>query len=441
MGDYEWLGLAIVVGLVGLIAAMVRASRVPPAVKTLILAALALRVIGAVLRHGVLYYVYGGVGDAAAYYGRGLAYADQFREFDFSAFTASEEWQGGKWWGTQFVSFPSGLVLTFIGPTMRGEFIVFALLAFIGLVGFGAGFRRSFPNVPVTDYLRWIWLFPSLWFWPSSVGKDALILMGLGISVAGYVGPAQRIRWPILAIGLAVVFAVRPQVAAVTVVSLILAHWASTVGDWRPQKVMEALLILTAGMATVALAMRQLGADGFDAEGVGEYIANNSGRGDEGGSAIDEVGPGFSGIPIGLVNILFRPFPWEATNVMMLFSSAEIWGFWVLAWMRRKAIWPVLRDWRSNRLTRVAIPFVLIYSTLLGMLIANQGIIARQRIFVFPFLFVLFAAATVHKPRPQTPTGAAVRGRRIARPPQSPAPGSSQVAGNPRVTSPRRAPS
>ena len=99
--------------------------------------------------------------------------------------------------------------------------------------------------------------------------------------------------------------------------------------------------------------------------------------------------------PMALVNILFRPFPWEARNIQLAISSAEIWGFWALAWWRRRQIVASIKNWRVSKLVRVAIPFIIIYSVLLGLLIANMGIIARQRIFLFPFLFLLFEAVPV----------------------------------------------
>ncbi len=65
---------------------------------------------------------------------------------------------------------------------------------------------------------------------------------------------------------------------------------------------------------------------------------------------------------------------------------------WVIVWFRRKSLWQSLRHFRSDRLLRVAVPFILVYSITLGMIIANLGIIARQRVFLFPFFFILVEA-------------------------------------------------
>ena len=51
-----------------------------------------------------------------------------------------------------------------------------------------------------------------------------------------------------------------------------------------------------------------------------------------------------------------------------------------------------LRNWRSHPVLRVGLPFIVLYSISLGMLVVNLGIIARQRVFLFPFLFYFLEA-------------------------------------------------
>ena len=385
--------LAFMLGVAGLVAL----SRLPAALKLLIYTALALRVVGSWLRYTILFEFYGGSGDARGYYARGLEYADRFVQLDFSPFFDPSLWFRGQWWGTSFVSFPSGIVLGLIGPSFRGEFLAFSLLAFLGLVGFAVAFRRAYPAVPLSRYARWIWLLPSLWYWPSSVGKEAIVLMGLGLAVAGFIGRKERTNWPLLVVGMFFVFAIRPQVAAVVMFSFVLAHWLSLASRWTVAKAVQGLLILGVGLGGIWLSMQYLGVGGFDTEGVQSYMENQSGQTAKGGSQIEGVGIGLGGVPIALVNILSRPFPWEAHNPMALVSALEILAFWLIVWFRRRNLVIALRRWRSDRFLRLAVPFILVYAITLGMIIANLGIVARQRIFLFPFLFLLLEAAPALK--------------------------------------------
>jgi hypothetical protein len=157
--------------------------------------------------------------------------------------------------------------------------------------------------------------------------------------------------------------------------------------------VVQGALLFAAGMTGIWLAMQKMGVGGFDVEGVQSYLEDTAGRGAGGGSAIDEVGVGLAGVPLAVINILARPFLWEARSLMVLITSLEITLFWVIAWYRRDALLRSLRYWHTDRLLRVAIPFIVVYSLTLGMVIANLAIITRQRIFLFPFLFLLLEAA------------------------------------------------
>lgn len=381
-----WIGLAMVLALVFLVGGLVAASRLPKTVKLLVWLALGLRVAGAIARFQVLQLFYGS-GDATGYFGTGWRFAESFRRLDFAPLT-----QGRDWYGTEFVRSVSGAILVFLGPSMFAEFVVFSLLAFVGLVGFAVAFRRSYPTAQMSRYLLWIWVFPSLWFWPSSIGKEALILMGLGIAVMGFVGRGMRINWPLFIMGLVLMFAVRPQVMAVFLVAVIVSQWLSFEGRWTGTKLIQGAFLLVVGLIGVSYAMRSVGIEDFDVEGVQGYVEGDKSREITRGTSVDAVSPGLKGVPMAVVNVLFRPVPWEATNPLVLLSSLEVLSLWAIVYLRRKNLANSLRNWRSDRMLRLAIVFVLVYSAGLGMMMVNIGIIARQRIFLFPFLFLLLEA-------------------------------------------------
>jgi hypothetical protein len=149
---------------------------------------------------------------------------------------------------------------------------------------------------------------------------------------------------------------------------------------------------MVAGLAGIYVALQFTGIDGFDSEGVQSYLEDNKGRSVGGGSQMEAASVGLAGIPAALGTILFRPFLWEVRNAMVLITALEIMGFWAIVLYRRRTFLTALRYWRHDRLLRVAIPFILVYSVTLGMVMGNMAIIARQRIFLFPFLFLLVEA-------------------------------------------------
>lgn len=387
----DQVGLFAVLALMLATGALAGASRLPRTLKLLICLALVLRVIGSLARYLVLFHLYRGLGDAVTYYQYGVEYAQRFAAHDFSMFWDSSQWRSK--WGTQFVNFPSGMVVSVIGQTMLGEFVVFSLLAFSGLVAFTVAFRRSYPEVGAARYARWIWLCPSLWFWPSSVGKESLMLFGFGFAVLGFVGRQGRLRWLPMLIGLFVVYSIRPQVAALFVLSGTMARWLSPRVPWSMTRIAQGVVIAVVGLGGVWYSLRSTGVGSFDADGVQSYMMNDPSRRVGGHSSIDALPLSPFGASMALVNVLLRPFPWETRNPMMLLSCLEIYVVWGLAWWRRRQLATVLANWRNDRLLTLALLVILLYSITLGLMLTNLGIISRQRIFLFPFLFLLLEAA------------------------------------------------
>ncbi|HYR08012.1 MAG TPA: hypothetical protein VEQ60_09595, partial [Longimicrobium sp.] len=144
------------------------------------------------------------------------------------------------------------------------------------------------------------------------------------------------------------------------------------------------------------------------AEGAGEYLEVRAERAEAGRSAIEGTDVGIAALPKAIVNTLFRPFPWEARSITALASAVEICLLWGVALYRWRRLAAGVVAWRRTRMTAMGLPFVLLYAATFGMVIVNLGIIARQRIFVFPFLFAMLEGypAPARNPRP-----AAGRGR------------------------------
>ena len=84
-------------------------------------------------------------------------------------------------------SFPAesqriGLVLYLITGTSRwAGSIVFAWLAFGGRLLMWRALRRAVPEADHKRYLMLLLFFPSLVYWPASIGKEALMILALGV--------------------------------------------------------------------------------------------------------------------------------------------------------------------------------------------------------------------------------------------------------------------
>ena len=404
------LAIGFVIAITLLAGAVVSLSRLPRGVKLLVYTALALRYLGAFARQAI-------AADARIYFWWGERYAEYFSRLDFSPLFDPLLWRGASWTGTNFMGYPPGFVITLIGPSWLGTFFAFGLLSFVGLAAYALAYRRSFPGVPYIAYWAWIFLLPSLWFWPSSIGKESMMLIGLGIATLGFAGKRGRPNWLVVGAGLALVFFIRPQVAAVFLFAVTLSYWLHF-NTWSPGKVLQGIVILAVGLAAVWFTMAATLGGEVDLASVEGYVDRNAGLNTYGGSSVEGVGASPAGIPFAVMNVLFRPFIWEAHSVAALVSALEVLLIWGLAWFRRKELRAALKVWRRDRMLRFAIPFVVLYVVALGMNLSNLGLIARQRVLVFPLLFMIVEAGVFYRRQQMIP--ARPLSRRARRRPEVP---------------------
>lgn len=393
MLDYNLINFVVIAAVLlcaGVVFALRGGQPFPP---RLIILAIGLRVVGSFVRYEVLMRAYNGVADSVVYYSRGLDFAERLRNLDLSVLGFAQWFGDGKWWGTQFVENISGLVLTLIGPTMRGEFLVFSMIGFAGLYLAARALLEMSPRPVVARYATWIWLWPSLWFWPSSVGKEAIIIFATGLFFFGYVGRAGRIRWGFYVAGTLLAFAIRPHYAAFLIMATGMAHW---LGSWKgstPKQLSElAIVVLIAVLALYGMTAL-FGIERADFEGMQEFLIVRGQGTLTGGSNLGGLPSGVSGAPKAFINIWMRPFPWEVHNLTSLVTTLELMALWVLIWRQRRSVLSTFKHWRNHHVWRFATIAVIGYTLLIGYTFGNLGIIARQRTPMFIFLFMILVAA------------------------------------------------
>lgn len=343
------------------------------------------RLLGSTLRVEVAERVYNRVGDAYVYFAYGARYSGQLLSGDFALFSDYT----GRWWGSVFIRWVTGLVMVVTGQHYRAVMFAFSMFSFVGLVLIACAYSNALQRRADTFTVA-VALWPSLCFWPASIGKDTLMILALGLTTYGFVGRSERIRLVPLVFGFALAACIRPHVAGALVAAAGFAEWARL--DRRRGRGTAALLFaVVAGAAvTVYSGLTQLTGGDLDLESVREQIEFRSTQTQSGGSAIS-IARGLSSIPMAFVNVLLRPFPWEAHHIFALFASLEVWTMWALVLARRREALRIVRSWRSSRLVAFAIPTVLMITLLYGVAFSNLGIIARQRVIILPFVFVLIA--------------------------------------------------
>jgi hypothetical protein len=369
--------------------------------KTILLAAAVKVIGGSVARYVMAYGVYDGAADANRYHVVGSQLAPALRSGDYSDLGAMS--------GTRFIEVLTGQVYALTGPTRLGGFMVFSWLAFLGLYFFYRAFRTAVPDGDHRRYALLVFFFPTLVFWPSSVGKEAWMVACLGLAALGcaqlLAGERRGLVWA--ALGLWGAAVVRPHVALILLIALAMAAPARLLGarvvahlgasrrrHGAGAGVAVALLLLVAAGMLTNRAEEFFGLDTLDVESAQEVKADVQRRTAQGGSEFTAtIADDPAAFAVATVTVLFRPFPFEAHNAQALLSAGEatLLALLVLVSLPRLVRLPI---------AAARAPYVLLALAFLGgfvyafSVIANFGILARQRTQLLPFLFVLLALRT-----------------------------------------------
>lgn len=392
--------------VIGLVIVRVVSRFEEPWIQRLIICAFLLKFVGALVRYDVAFGLYGGSADAVTYHNAGTLVAAALHSGDPLPLPGSLV-------GSNFVRLVTGLAYSITSPTMIGGFILFSWIGFWGLLLFYRAFRLSIPAGNHRRYAVLVFLLPSLLFWPSSIGKDALMTLGLGLCAYGAANfLAGRIRriLPLIA-GLGLTVMIRPHVTLTVVVALsaalVLAGRPSVPGGVARGRLMPLALSLLAMGLVLGQAQRFLGADEVSVAAANAELLAANRQSEQGGSSYDAVSPrSVAQIPIAIVTVLFRPLAFEAHNPQALVASLEGTFLLYLVIVHRGSLRRAQREACRHPYVAMAICYTILFCVAFANL-GNFGIIARQRVQVLPFALVLLCLTSSSRALRQPPQLAA----------------------------------
>ena len=294
---------------------------------------------------------------------------------------------------TQFVINIVAVMIHFFNASMVDLFIGFSLVGYAGGVVLARAVGTAYGRAAHDRYLALLMLFPSLWFWPSALGKDGLVLLGLGLTALGVARASGAGRWLLLLAGVGIVFVIRPPQAAVLAFSTAVAYSLASDQRWTAGRIVQ----VGAGLVVLAISLTVVsGYIGFsllDINSLDGYMARRAGVTAYGGSSFELSGPGWILPFSAFATVLFRPFPWETSGVTALLTSVEVIGLWLFVASRRRAVGAMLRLRPRPALFWLSVAFLVLYGTLLGLSVGNFGTLVRQRVHIYPFLFLFLMVA------------------------------------------------
>jgi len=364
-----------------------------PAMGRLVMVAAGVKVVVApLLRYWMAYSLYGGFSDSASYHQAGVVLAPLFRHGIYQNL--------GQMSGTRFLEILTGQVYAFIGPTLFGGFMVFSWFSFLGCYLFYRAFRTAYPEGDGHRYALLVFFFPTMLFWPASIGKEAFMILALGAAALGaaqlFVGRFRGLGW--LALGLWGAAVVRPHMALIVGAGLVMAaplvvlRGGAEGKRRRRSRLTGAVLVLgllVAGPMLISVAERFFHLQSFNSQTAQELLDQTTQQSTKNGSTFTTPSPNNpAGFAVSAVTVLFRPFPFEVRNAQSLLASLEglsLLGFCVLSF-RRLAQLPAEASRRPYLVFGLVYTLAFIYAfSALG----NFGILARERSQLLPELFVI----------------------------------------------------
>lgn len=349
--------------------------------------ALAAKIAGSLARYAVAYVFYNGAADAETY--------NLYAAYHYQAWRAGDiTWETDGKQGTLVMQFLTTAVYTVIGPTPLAAFVVFASLAFWGQYLLYRAFRIAVPAGDGRLYALLVLLLPSLLYWPSSIGKEAWLMLGVGLTSYGAARlfTSQSGALLFLAAGAVSTAAVRPHIAVLLFTAMLMAQVFRPAGHSFTGVFGKLGGLIVLGGAAAFLVTQSagfLGIDDLSFQAVSDEVQWASGQASQGGSAFTPT-PFFSlfGPIMAPITVLFRPFPWETHNIALLAQSFEgLFLIW-LVYRSRHRLRGLLSVMRTNPYVTYAVLFTAAFIVAFSGF-GNFGILARQRVLMLPFFLVL----------------------------------------------------
>lgn len=257
--------------------------------------------------------------------------------------------------------------------------------------------RRLFGPLPVRFVAPLLLFLPGLFVWTSQLLKEApiLFLIAVGVNCAVRLTDRLAVGWIVLLAGIvAVLLTFRGHVAFFIAVGLFAglilgrAQLLSGVATGAVVLATMALVVLGSGVGESGFETVTT-SDLVQANSVRQGLAYNTGSGFGADVDISTSRRAIAYLPLGLVNFLLGPFPWQLGGTRQLVALPDVLATWwlipslVLGYRQARA--------QLGRKVRVLLLPAALVSAVLALVISNYGTVVREREQVVVMLVPLVA--------------------------------------------------
>jgi hypothetical protein len=302
---------------------------------------------------------------------------------------------------SNFLRWFTGIVYYLFGRDLIAGFVVYALMAFVGSYLWYRAAAEALPFLDRRLYFVLVFFAPSIAFWPASVGKEALMQLGIGSAALGtaHLLKGRLVRGlAVAAPGAWLMWVVRPHLLALVTLG---AAGAFLVGK-SPRRAKAAVaqsslvkpigLIVVGVLAVFAVSQgaKSLGLPSLTLGSVQAELDATTASTGQGSSSFNNGGNSLSPLhlPQGATTVLLRPFPWEVDSPLQILASLEGLALAAFIVYRRKSVALSLRRMRTSPFLFYCWTVTLLYA-ITFQAFANFGLLVRERSLVLPAMYVL----------------------------------------------------
>ena len=351
-------------------------------------------VLAAVINMGHMEEFFGGDANTYDIFGRSLLqglYGDDYHMQKYQGFVAS----GAGAWGMLYLV--AG-IYEVVGRNMLAIQLVNAAVgAATGVVVYHTA-MALFSNLRVAKLAALlVTFFPSLILWSSQALKDGLIILALAVSILATLRLMEKVtvKWVlVITVSLLALLSLRFYIFYMMTAS-VAGSFIMGMKSLSAQSFLQRFVAVTAiGLAFTWFGVLQYAGSQFDRFANLQQIQMSRQDQAEAGSGfgkdvdVTTTEGALTVIPLGVVYLLFAPFPWQFSTLRQSITLPEMTVWWMAFPLLVLGMWYSIK----HRLRQVA-PIV-IFTTMLTLVYSvfqgNVGTAYRQRsqLLVFYFIFV-----------------------------------------------------
>ena len=287
--------------------------------------------------------------------------------------------------GTSFVIAITSLLVQGLGFGIVSCFLFFNILGSIGLLAFDGALKQAtqHKSTAIKRLATLIVFLPSVSFWSSGIGKDAISFLATGLALWAALQLNKRVLLMVSAVFLMLI--VRPHMAGMMIIALAISVMLDKNSSPLKRISLGAIAIIGAA-AMVPFALDYAGvSDPNSSEALMDYVETRQSYNMEGGGGVDIAN---MSLPMQLFTYMFRPIIFEARSITALAAAIDN---LILLYLFIVGVYALIKK-RSQNFTenrKFMWVYVILAWVVLALTTANLGIAIRQKWMFAPILIFL----------------------------------------------------